>query len=300
MRRAAALAQAHDFIVQLPDGYDTVVGERGFTLSGGQRQRIALARAALANPQVLVLDDATSAIDARTEEAIHDSLQDELGRSHHRSSSPTVRRRCASPTACSCSTAAASSPRDRRRAVATSELYRELLAGPRPRPHEPVAAEVADIDPAAWPTDVSATRRAAHEQPGDARSTMLQTASGGGARAAPRLVGARQPHARVAAVARPSSSSLPLARAIPTSTSPPPPAPEPNFSLRQGAAPVPRRAGPRRAVRLRRRRPRRSSARCSSATASTAASSRRRPHALCGDVPGLPRRAAGQLGQRRS
>ena len=78
-RGRGRVAQAHDFILELPDGYDTVVGERGFTLSGGQRQRIALARAALANPQVLVLDDATSAIDARTEEAIHASLDDELG-----------------------------------------------------------------------------------------------------------------------------------------------------------------------------------------------------------------------------
>ncbi len=76
---AARVAQAHEFILELSHGYDTVVGERGFTLSGGQRQRIALARAALANPPVLVLDDATSAIDARTEEAIHASLADELG-----------------------------------------------------------------------------------------------------------------------------------------------------------------------------------------------------------------------------
>ena len=75
---AARVAQAHDFILDLSHGYDTVVGERGFTLSGGQRQRIALARAALANPRVLILDDATSAIDARTEEAIHASLGDEL------------------------------------------------------------------------------------------------------------------------------------------------------------------------------------------------------------------------------
>ena len=59
----------------MADGYDTVVGERGLTLSGGQRQRIALARAILADPAVLVLDDATSAVDAQTEEAIHEALR---------------------------------------------------------------------------------------------------------------------------------------------------------------------------------------------------------------------------------
>jgi ATP-binding cassette, subfamily B, bacterial len=72
---AAAAAGASGFINELPDGYDTLVGERGLTLSGGQRQRIALARAILTNPRILVLDDATSAVDAATEEAIHDTLR---------------------------------------------------------------------------------------------------------------------------------------------------------------------------------------------------------------------------------
>jgi len=72
---AARAAQAHIFIQELPDGYDTVVGERGYTLSGGQRQRIAIARTLLANPKVLILDDATSAIDVTVEEAIHQALQ---------------------------------------------------------------------------------------------------------------------------------------------------------------------------------------------------------------------------------
>jgi ATP-binding cassette subfamily B protein len=72
--RAAVIAQAHEFIEELPEGYDTVVGEQGYTLSGGQRQRIAIARAILLNPQVLILDDATSNVDARVEAAIRKGL----------------------------------------------------------------------------------------------------------------------------------------------------------------------------------------------------------------------------------
>ena len=74
VQRAAELAGAAQFVADLPDGYDTILGERGFSLSGGQRQRIAIARAILADPAVLVLDDATSAVDATKEHEIRASL----------------------------------------------------------------------------------------------------------------------------------------------------------------------------------------------------------------------------------
>ncbi|MEU3984131.1 ABC transporter ATP-binding protein [Streptomyces sp. NPDC026672] len=75
IEQAARAAQAHRFITELPDGYDTTVGEQGLTLSGGQRQRVALARAILTDPRLLVLDDATSAVDARVEHEIHEALK---------------------------------------------------------------------------------------------------------------------------------------------------------------------------------------------------------------------------------
>jgi ATP-binding cassette subfamily B protein len=72
--RASQLAGADDFVTRLPDGYDTILGEHGFSLSGGQRQRIAIARAILADPRVLILDDATSSVDPTKEHEIRDAL----------------------------------------------------------------------------------------------------------------------------------------------------------------------------------------------------------------------------------
>ncbi len=78
VRLAAERAQASDFIARLPQGYDTLVGERGLSLSGGQRQRLAIARALLADPRVLILDDATSSVDASTEREIKTALREAM------------------------------------------------------------------------------------------------------------------------------------------------------------------------------------------------------------------------------
>jgi len=75
VERIARLAQAHEFVERLPDGYDTVIGERGITLSGGQRQRLAIARALAVDPRILILDDATASVDASTEARIRLGLR---------------------------------------------------------------------------------------------------------------------------------------------------------------------------------------------------------------------------------
>jgi len=78
IEQAARLAQAHEFVSALPEGYDTVIGERGITLSGGQRQRVAIARALVVDPRILILDDATASVDATTEARIREGLREAM------------------------------------------------------------------------------------------------------------------------------------------------------------------------------------------------------------------------------
>jgi ATP-binding cassette subfamily B protein len=129
MIAAARVAQADGFIEALPRGYDTIVGERGLSLSGGQRQRIAIARAILADPGILILDDATSAIDARTEESIHQGLRGALGQRTvlliaHRESTLHLATRIVVME-----DGRVAAEGDHATLLETSALYRSLLAG---------------------------------------------------------------------------------------------------------------------------------------------------------------------------
>ncbi|WP_425341956.1 ABC transporter ATP-binding protein [Amycolatopsis coloradensis] len=171
IRAAARAAEADEFIQRLPDGYDTLVGERGLTLSGGQRQRLGLARALMTDPRVLVLDDATSAIDTVTEAAIHDTLRSVTASRTtlliaHRRSTLALADRIA--------------VLDKGRVVdvgteeellARCPLFRELVAGPGDDVEEPHRCEGLDcgpsgITPALWPEQDKAD-----ELPGERKGT---------------------------------------------------------------------------------------------------------------------------------
>ena len=190
---AARAAEAHDFIAALPEGYATRLGEGGFTLSGGQRQRLALARALLTDPRVLVLDDATSAVDARVEEEIHATLRRILvGRTTvlvaHRRSTLRLADRIVVVDG-----GAVADSGTHEELLARSPLYRRLLAGPGDDceggdapvagdGHAPVAGDE-EITPSAWrPLDGEVVRPRAQMAPAaaDGMVGMHGLARGGG------------------------------------------------------------------------------------------------------------------------
>ncbi|MFM8482447.1 MAG: ABC transporter ATP-binding protein, partial [Actinomycetota bacterium] len=138
IERAARLAGAHDFIVDLPAGYDTVLGERGYSLSGGQRQRIAIARAIVSDPRVLVLDDATSAVDPSKEHEIREAMATVMrGRTTiviaHRPGTIAL-----ADTVVLLDDGKAAAVGTHDELLATNERYRQVLAALEARDEEPV------------------------------------------------------------------------------------------------------------------------------------------------------------------
>jgi ATP-binding cassette, subfamily B, bacterial len=179
---AAKMAEADEFIRELPDGYDTVVGEQGLTLSGGQRQRVALARALITSPRILVLDDATSAVDPRVEAEIHATLHQVMaGRTTlliaHRKSTLNLADRIAVLTA------------DGRLAdIGTDaeltqrcELYRVLIAGPD---DDAEGADVAELAATLAAAEAGADDGAAATDYWRKEAAAAQRESGGSARKA--------------------------------------------------------------------------------------------------------------------
>jgi ATP-binding cassette, subfamily B, bacterial len=193
---AARAAQAHGFISALPQGYATRVGERGATLSGGQRQRISLARALLANPKILILDDATSAMDATTEEAIHRSLESVM---HERTTVIIAHRQSTLRLATRVLVLAEGkivAQGTNEELLESSELYRRLLAGPDPdegSESEEPPSPTTTLDPAAWParTEAGVGRSASVESQVSFAAMRSASASGAGGGGPRDLGGAR-------------------------------------------------------------------------------------------------------------
>nr|WP_199432677.1 ABC transporter ATP-binding protein [Qaidamihabitans albus] len=230
---AARAAEAHEFITELPDGYDTLVGERGLTLSGGQRQRIGLARALLTDPRLLLLDDATSAVDTVTEAAIHDTLR---AVTRARTTILIAHRRSTLDLADRIAVLDAGKVVD----VGTAEelhercaLFRDLVSGPgedveHVRRHDTFTRDASGITPQLWP------------EPGE-QDEVGELAESAAHRSAP--AGGGDGGGRASLNLPPTPELLQRVRALPPARSPQlgdtdPTAPDPRFRLGRLLRPV--------------------------------------------------------------